>query len=78
MSTDRPDATPWRLGVRCDRMGCPIRFEGDFLVAENATLGERLRVALDHVRDKEGWQVIWAAGAGEAETYCPAHKEPTS
>ena len=76
MSTDRSVATPRRLGVRSHRMGCPVRFEGDFLVAEDATLGERLRVALDHVRDKENWQVIWPDGAGPdaAETYCPAHK----
>jgi hypothetical protein len=81
MTTSRTTGTPWSLGVRCDRMGCPVRFEGDFLVAEDALLGERLKVALDHVRDKEGWQVIWPAGAGadKAETYCPAHKsEPAA
>ena len=72
--------TPWSLGVQCDREGCGTRFEGDFLVAEDATRDERLQVVLNHVRDKEGWQVFWPAAppadADFAETYCPAHTPP--
>ena len=63
--------TPWRLGVRCDGSGCDTCFEGDFLVAEDSTRSERLRVVLDHA-EKRGWRVIWHQPIGDSVTYCPA------
>lgn len=71
--------TPWQLGVACDRQGCRERFEGDFLVAEDSTRGERLRVVLDHVEKAEGWSVVRPDGSGDpaaALTFCPAHQFP--
>ena len=62
--------TPWLLGVRCDRRGCDTTFEGDFLVAEDATPGERLRVVLDWVGN-HGWRVIWRQPVKDSLTFCP-------
>jgi hypothetical protein len=80
MTEAKVSATPLQLGVRCDRDECGTYFEADFLIADDATRDERLRVVLNHVSNKEGWQVIWPASAraDEAVTYCPVHKEPAS
>ena len=66
--------TPWRLGVRCDHPECMVAFESDFLVAEDSTRDDRLRVVLKHV-ESIGWGVEYPQGdayADEAVTYCPS------
>ena len=55
------NGTPWRLGVRCDHPGCAVVFEGDFLVAEDSTRDDRLRVVLKHV-ESIGWGVEYPQG----------------
>ena len=62
--------TPWQLGIRCDKPGCPVHFDGDFLVAEDSTRDERLQVVLAWA-EKRGWRVIWREPAGDSLTYCP-------
>jgi hypothetical protein len=62
---------PVQLGVRCDGPGCFARFEGDFLVAEDSTRGERLRVVLDYA-EKQGWCVIRHRPIWDSVTYCPS------
>ena len=71
MGTDTAQGTPWSLGVRCDTPDCGTCFEGDFLVAEDSTRDERLRVVLDWV-EKHGWHVDWRRPVGASLTYCPA------
>lgn len=61
--------TPWHLGVSCDGPDCGANFEGDFLVAEDATRGERLRVVLDYA-EAHGWRVIWRQPIGDSLAYC--------
>jgi len=71
--TGNPDATrgtPWQLGVACDELGCGGNFEGDFIVAEDSTRSERLRVVLDYA-EQHGWRVIWRQPIGDSLTYCP-------
>ena len=68
------NGTPWSLGVRCDRPGFAAVFESDFLVAEDSTRDDRLRVVLNHVANV-GWRVEYPQGdtyADEAVTYCPS------
>jgi hypothetical protein len=62
--------TPWSLGVRCDTPGCDTRFEGDFLVAEDSTRPERLRVVLDYA-ESHGWRVVPVPPGLGPLTYCP-------
>jgi hypothetical protein len=62
------------LGVRCDDPDCGTCFEGDFIVAEDSTRDDRLRVVLRHV-ESIGWRVEYPQGdayADEAVTYCPS------
>ena len=78
--TGKPDnatvrGTPWQLGVRCDGPDCGTRWEGDFIVAEDSTPGERLRVVLDHA-EKCGWHVNWRQPVGDSLTFCPACVPP--
>lgn len=67
--------TPWNLGVRCDGPGCDTSFEGDFIVAEDATRGERLRVVLAWAANN-GWRVEWRQPFGGSLAYCPACSAP--
>ena len=62
--------TPWQLGVSCDGQDCGTRLEGDFMVAEDSTRGERLRVVLDYA-EKQGWRVTWRQPVSDSLTYCP-------
>ena len=66
---DAVRGTPWSLGVRCDGPGCTANFEGDFLVPENSTRGERLRIVLDWV-EAHGWRVDWQRPIWASLTYC--------
>lgn len=67
--------TPWQLGVRCDGLGCDVNFEGDFIVAEDATRGGRLRVVLDWAANN-GWRVEWREPIGDSLAYCPPCSSP--
>jgi hypothetical protein len=68
--------TPWRLGVACDWPRCGAFREAGFLVAEDGTIGERLRVVLNHAERSWGWTVVEAdsGSPSDALAFCPAHK----
>jgi len=68
------NGTPWSLGARCDRPGCEVAFEADFLVPEDSTRDDRLRIVLKRV-ESIGWCVEYpqeSADPGEAVTFCPS------
>jgi hypothetical protein len=62
---------PVQLAVTCDGPGCGAHFDGDFLVAEDSTHGERIRLVLDYA-EQHGWHVTWHEPVWDSVTYCPA------
>lgn len=64
------DQMPVQLGVSCDTPGDETSFVHDFLVPEDSTRGERLRVVLDYAAE-QGWRVDLAQPIEASSTYCP-------
>ena len=61
---------PARLGVRCD--GCGTHWEGDFVVSDEVSHAQRLKLVTGFVAEHHGWRVV-----SVDETYCPACKALT-